>query len=268
MAAAFSPNLFAKFEKPLGVQIYTVRGLMGARGEATLRAIAAIGYREVEISLPEAKMYAAVLKETGLRATGTHIDGTSNSLNPDRLNIFIGQAKDLAIPAIGLAYVPPIERKDLGTFWPRFVEKLNEAGEQCKKVDLTFYYHHHNFEFDPKYRAIDLLHEKLTRDVKLELDCFWASVGGMDPVKTIQQWDGRLFALHLKDKAKGTPDSYDTDKVTKDQFREVGAGVIDWIKVLKAAASAGVQHYYVEQDYTPGDPVASLKQSYEFLRKL
>jgi sugar phosphate isomerase/epimerase len=72
----------------------------------------------------------------------------------------------------------------------------------------------------------------------------------------------------LKDKAKGTPVSYETDQVKHEEFLEVGAGSIDWGKVLKAAARAGVQHYYVEQDYTPGDPIESLKKSYAYLRKV
>jgi sugar phosphate isomerase/epimerase len=48
----------------------------------------------------------------------------------------------------------------------------------------------------------------------------------------------------------------------------VGNGVIDWPKVLSAAAKAGVRHYFVEQDQTPGDPLASLKESYNYLSRL
>jgi sugar phosphate isomerase/epimerase len=265
LAATFAAPLFAAFERPLGVQLYTVRSQLPSNGEATLRAIAAIGYKEVEISLPDAKKFAAVLKETGLKATGSHIDPDRS--RPQMLDEFIGQAKELGIPAIGVAYVTPGQRKDPAEFWPRFVDSLNWSGEQCKKAGLEFYYHHHNFEFDPKFRAIDVLHDKLGKDVKLEIDCFWASVGGTDPARFIEQWSGRLFALHLKDKAKGTPNSYETDQVKHEEFMEVGAGVIDWSKVLKAAERAGAKHFYVEQDYTPGDPIESLKKSYAFLRK-
>jgi sugar phosphate isomerase/epimerase len=266
MAAAFSAPLFA-FDRPLGVQVYTVRSRLPTKGDATLRAIAAIGYKEVEIGLDDAKKFAAVLKETGLRATGSHIEADP-SHRPQKLDEFIGQAKELGIPAIGVAYVMPGQRKDPAEFWPRFADSLNWSGERCAKGGLTFYYHHHNFEFDPKYRAIDVLHDKLGKDVKLEIDCFWASVGGADPASFIEHWSGRLFALHLKDKAKGTPDSYETDKVKQAEFMEVGAGSIDWARVLKAGVKAGAQHFYVEQDYTPGDPIESLKKSYEYLRRV
>jgi hypothetical protein len=58
------------------------------------------------------------------------------------------------------------------------------------------------------------------------------------------------------------------ESVPRTAFKEVGHGVIDWSKVLQAASSAGVQHYFVEQDQTPSDPVESLKQSYAYLSKL
>jgi sugar phosphate isomerase/epimerase len=266
-AASLSlPKLFAAFNRPLGVQTYTVRNLLPAKGEAAFQAIAQIGYKEVEISLPDAKKFAAVLKETGLKATGSHIDGTIKALEAARLDEAIGAAKELGVPAVGLAYVRPDERTDPAGFWQKFPDQLNEAGERCKKAGLTFFYHHHNFEFDPKANAIELLHKKLTKDVKLEIDCFWASVGGVDPAAMIEKWKGRIFALHLKDKAKGTPVSYETNLVKREEFLEVGSGVVDWTKVLKNAASAGVGHFYVEQDYTSGDPIESLKKSYAFLR--
>jgi sugar phosphate isomerase/epimerase len=268
MAASVTPpNMFAAFDRPLGVQIYTVRSQMPTKGEATLRAIAAIGYKEVEINFDDVKKYAAVLKETGLKATGSHIQADP-SHRPQKFDEFVAEAKELGIPAIGVPYISVPRDGDLRTFWSRFIDGLNHNGEQCRKAGLTFYYHHHNFEFDPRFRAIDLMHQKLTKDVKLEIDCFWASVAGTEPASLIEKWSGRLFALHLKDKAKDMPVSYSTDQVKHEEFLEVGAGSIDWSKVLKTAIRAGVQHFYVEQDYTPGDPIESLRKSYAYLRKV
>jgi len=56
--------------------------------------------------------------------------------------------------------------------------------------------------------------------------------------------------------------------VPRTAFKEAGNGVLDWPKVFQAAAKAGVAHYFVEQDQTPGDPIESLKQSYGYLSKL
>jgi sugar phosphate isomerase/epimerase len=56
--------------------------------------------------------------------------------------------------------------------------------------------------------------------------------------------------------------------VPKTAFKEVGSGTMGWAAILQAAGAAGVQHYFVEQDQTPGDPIESLKKSYEFVSKL
>jgi sugar phosphate isomerase/epimerase len=88
------------------------------------------------------------------------------------------------------------------------------------------------------------------------------------PVEMLKQNAGLVPLVHLKDKAKGTPVLYEEGKVTSQTFKEVGAGVLDFGAILNAAAVAGVKHYFVEQDQTAGDPVDSLRQSYEYLRKV
>jgi sugar phosphate isomerase/epimerase len=73
--------------------------------------------------------------------------------------------------------------------------------------------------------------------------------------------------MHLKDKAQGTANQFN-EAVARTAFKEVGNGTLDWSKILKAGDAAGVEHYFVEQDQTPGDPVESLRQSYAFLSKV
>jgi sugar phosphate isomerase/epimerase len=137
-------------------------------------------------------------------------------------------------------------------------------------VGLGFCYHNHAFEFEPMEGAtgfqvmMDRLDKKLCG---FELDCFWVSVAGHDPAELLQKLKGRVPLLHLKDKAQGTPVMY-KESVDHGAFKEVGHGVLDWPAILRAAASAGVQHYFVEQDQTPGDPVESLRQSFGYLSKL
>ena len=103
------------------------------------------------------------------------------------------------------------------------------------------------------------------RPSRFEVDVFWVSVTGNDPVKFIKKLGKRVMLVHLKDKEKGTPVKFAED-VDKSAFKEVGNGVVDIHAVLKAAESVGVEHFFVEQDQSP-DPLASLKQSYEFLSK-
>ena len=83
----------------------------------------------------------------------------------------------------------------------------------------------------------------------------------------LARYKGRTPLVHLKDKAKDTPDRFN-EGVPRTAFKEVGNGTLDWSKILKAADAAGVEHYFVEQDQTPADPVESLRQSFAFISKV
>ena len=101
--------------------------------------------------------------------------------------------------------------------------------------------------------------------VQLELDVFWVSVAGLNPVALLEKYAGRVPLTHLKDKAGDVPQQF-KEGLGKEAFKEVGNGTLDFTAILKACEPAGVKHYFVEQDQTPGDPLASLRQSYEHLR--
>ncbi len=100
------------------------------------------------------------------------------------------------------------------------------------------------------------------------MDVFWVSVAGSDPVTLLQKYSGRVALMHIKDKEAGTPVETSEMKVPRSAFKEVGSGSLDIRAILKAGDAAGVQHYFVEQDQTPGDPIASLKKSFEYLQTL
>ena len=74
--------------------------------------------------------------------------------------------------------------------------------------------------------------------------------------------------MHLKDKNRNAPNVLVESQVARDAFVEVGSGALNFPAILAAARAAGVAHYFVEQDATPGDPVDSLKKSYTYLSQL
>ena len=116
---------------------------------------------------------------------------------------------------------------------------------------------------------MDLLVERFDpKKVGFEIDVFWLSIAGEDPAKTIRDLGPRVRLLHLKDKAKGTANSFQEGQVKPEAFAEVGSGVVDFPGVLAAGQAAGVAHAFVEQDQTPGDPLESLKKSYGYLAGL
>jgi sugar phosphate isomerase/epimerase len=99
----------------------------------------------------------------------------------------------------------------------------------------------------------------------MELDVFWLSVAGQDPVEALKKWKGRVALLHLKDKAKDAPHRF-AENMPAGAFQEVGSGSPDFSAIPKAGPGAGVKHYIVEQDQTPGDPLESLRKSFNYLK--
>ena len=84
----------------------------------------------------------------------------------------------------------------------------------------------------------------------------------------VQTHAGRVPLVHLKDKAKGTPVQYDEGKVPHEAFKEIGNGEVNFAAFLPAAAKAGVKYYYVEQDYSAGSPLDSLRTTRQALTRL
>jgi sugar phosphate isomerase/epimerase len=274
----------ARFTHTLGAQLYTVRNILPAATDQTLKSIAGIGYREVELDRATLLRIAPLLKQYGLKPVSCHIEPplitgdwkpwtrqkTPYLSEDTTLDQTIEEVRKLGVEYIVLPYLRPEERGD-SDYYKKLADKMNDAGSKARAAKLTFCYHNHAFEFRGEHgqRPIDILLERLDRKaVGLELDVFWVSVAGNDPVEMLKQNAGRVPLVHLKDKAKGAPVVYEEGKVAAQTFKEVGAGSLDFAAILKAASAAGTQHYFVEQDQTPGDPIASLKQSYDYLRNL
>jgi sugar phosphate isomerase/epimerase len=269
-AALLSTTASAKQLKTFGVQLYTVRSILPKKPEETLRAIEAIGYREVEATYDTLDTIWPALKATSLKPVSIHLnESTIVRGSGDDLARAVDKVKEHGFSYAVFPWVNPPDRGGLDKM-RALAEKLNKAGEKCRAAGLTFCYHNHAFEFEPMEGStrfqvlLDTLDKKL---VNFEIDVFWVSVAGHDPVDILKQLSGRVKLLHLKDKAQGTPVLY-KESVPASTFKEVGRGVIDFPAVLRAAESAGVAHYFVEQDQTPGDPIESLRQSFDYISKL
>ena len=270
LAAALTTVGQAKQLQSIGVQLYTVRTVLPEKPAETLNAIHAIGYREIEATYAGLDKIWPAIQASGLKPVSIHLDSTMVTKgNPDDLAKALDHLKQLGFTYAVFPYLPPAERGGLDVI-KAVADKLNMAGETCKAAGLTFCYHNHAFEFEPMEGTtpfqvmMDRTDKKL---VGLEMDVFWVSVAGHDPVELLGKMKGRVPLLHCKDKAAGTEVMY-KESVPRTAFKEVGNGTLDWPKVLKAARDAGVAHYFVEQDQTPGDPLDSLRQSYDYLSKL
>ncbi len=254
----------------LGVQLYTVRDLMGKDPEGTLKAIAAIGYKEVEVLRASAAKVSPMAKALGLNPISMHIGVTV----PDAADTaaLIKEAQSQGVKYIVLPYLMPNQRGGGAPFYQDLGAKLNVFGAELKKAGLVLCYHNHGFDYEPVAdgrRALDVLMSASDPDlVKLELDVFWVSVSGNDPVALIKQYENRTALLHLKDKVKGFAPQTQETKVPPTTFTPLGQGAVDIPAVIAAGQAIGVAHYFVEQDHAQGSPIDALKASYGYLRSI
>src|SRR5215472_4879709 len=229
--------------RTLGVQLYTVRTVLPQQPAETLKAIRDIGYREIEATYAGLDLIWATLESSGLMPVSIHLDNTlMNAGKEDDLARAIDQTKRWGFAYAVFPYLPPAERGGLEKIRV-LCDKLNRAGEKCRGAGLKFAYHNHAFEFEPMEgtTGFQVMIDRLDKNLcGFELDCFWVSVAGHDPVELLLQLSGRVPLVHLKDKASGTPVMY-KESVDRTAFKEVGSGVIDWPAVLRTAARSGVQ---------------------------
>ena len=282
MGALYGTTLAAQPRRALGVQLYTVRDRLGPQADATLKAIAAIGYKELELGRGDLARLAPIARSCGLTPVSIHIEAPLVTGNwtawreavkvPDgyTLERALDEARTHGVRHAVVSYLMASERGGGTAFYEKFADQLNRAGELGRRAGVGIGYHNHGFEFEPLAdgrRPLDVLMARTDPSlVRLELDVFWVGITGANPVDLLRQYSGRVALVHLKDKAKDAGPETDEGKVPPTAFKEVGAGALDFPAILKAAEAAGVEHYFVEQDHAPGDPLASLRQSYEYLQ--
>jgi sugar phosphate isomerase/epimerase len=241
----------------LGLQLYTVRGLLRQDFAGTLARIAAIGYQEVEFAgyLDHAPAEVrAVLDRHGLDAPSAHVAFESLEAGWDEV---LQAARVVGHRYVVIAWIPQERRRSLDD-WKRIGELFNRAATACRAVGLQFAYHNHSYEFaalEGRQPYEVLVEGTDARLVQLELDLFWITKGGADPLAYFARFPDRFPLVHVKDMNAGG------DMV------DVGTGVIDWRRLFARRAQAGIRHFFVEHD-EPADPFASIRASYQYLRRL
>jgi sugar phosphate isomerase/epimerase len=241
----------------IGVQLYTVRALMEKDFEGTLETIAEIGFDEVEFFDyfgREPRQVRDILDRLGLEAPAAHFSWPAVKESPDAV---IETALAVGHSYVLLAWLPPEDRSSLAQY--RDLAALcNEVGKTCTSAGLQFAYHNHDFEF----RTIDgqvpfdvLLNETDPDHVEFEIDLYWITKGGRDPLDYFQAHPGRFTLCHVKDMAEGGA------------MADVGSGQIDFAAIFARSEQAGLRYFFVEHDEPP-DPLASIDSSFNYLKTL
>jgi sugar phosphate isomerase/epimerase len=275
-AAAAPRPFFRGHALPIGLQLYSVGAELRRDPQATLKAVADIGYRTVETAgyaglTPQA--LRAALDAHGLACTSAHVQPRGNGPEPNLSGDLGRLAADMHLLGVRHVVAPTFlvpEGKSLRSpltvdDWKATAEFMNRTAAGLKREGLQFAYHNHNAEFAPVAggTAYDLLlRETDPALVQFEMDVGWVVAGGVDPVALIKTHPGRFRMMHVKDVAKGVEPNF----AFKVQTTSVGDGVIDWKALLPAAYAAGVRDYFVEHEPPFTRPVLEmLAESYRNL---
>lgn len=238
--ADLTSKAHAAADLPIGIQLYTVRGLSREDYKGTLRKVSEIGYKHFEyagygdLTAGELKSFAAGL---GVTACGSH-EGFQNFENDADKVIAFNQT--IGTPYVVVPSMPSDIRGGSVAEIEKFAAGLNKYGKLVKKAGMQLCYHNHSFEFEKVAdgRTVwDVLFSAADADlVKAEVDIAWVYNADVDPVELLDKWGDRVKLLHMKD--------LDKDR----KLAPVGEGEIDLAKVVAKARQIGVDWYVVEQD--------------------
>jgi sugar phosphate isomerase/epimerase len=243
----------------IGVQLYTVRDAVERDLEGTLTRVAAIGYQEVEFAGYAGRTAAQVrdaVRRAGLSAPSAHVPLAD--LGPG-WNRILDDAHTVGHRYLVIPWLDEKQRPNLDAY-RRIADRLNRAGEAASRAGLRLAYHNHDFEFTPMENRLpyDVLLESTDPGyLQLELDLYWITKGGQDPLAYFARWPGRFRLVHVKDSA-GPPEHHMAD---------VGAGTIEWARIFAHRKQAGIEHFFVEHD-DPPNPFASIAASHAYLKDL
>jgi sugar phosphate isomerase/epimerase len=242
----------------IALQLYTVRGLTATDLVGALRSVAAAGYRAVELAgLPQTGPgeLARLLAASGLRVVASH-EGIER-LREDAAAV-ADRLAEVACPRVIVPWMPEEDRRSAGDV-RRFAAELGGFARTFDRRGIRLGYHNHSFEFAELDGTTvwDVLLAELPPEVELELDVYWASVGGRDPVAEIRATADRVRLLHMKDRAAGA-EPHDAPP---------GEGTLPFPAIVEAGRSAGVEWYIVEQD-EPKDPLEDVARGLRYLESL
>lgn len=286
-----------KKENKLGIQLFSIPKMLSEDYMAGVKMLQELGYKELELFGPfpfsaekakkgweaagkmlgfsgsgyfgkSAKEVKKILDDHGMSSPGTHTDLDTLEQNMGAL----GEAASiLGHKYVTLPAIPDDRRKTIDDY-KRIAEAFNKIGAEATKNGIRFGYHNHGYGIKPVdgVRPLEIILKNTDPNlVFFEMDIFWTTCGGVDPIELLTKYPNRYKMLHLKDMKE------------KKQFTGDGGGMGDWMPmfplmasagdgvldlqgIVKKAKEVGVEHFFVEQDMV-ANPQVALKRSSDYL---
>ena len=239
----------------VGLQLYTIRDAMAADTLGSLKKVADMGYKFVELAgYSNGKFYGMAPKEfqkavedLGMKIISSHTMVEAKGITMENAKIM---AEDHALVGAEYCVQPWVNDEDRNVEkYKKMIADWNKVGEIMKNAGIQFAYHNHNFEFLPVNGIVpyyDIFLKEMDADlITMELDMYWATKAGQDPVEMFNKYPGRFQLFHFKDGSEKNGPYYD---VVKDDITSVGSGYIDFNRIYEARETAGMKYLFVEDD--------------------
>lgn len=252
--AAVDPKSFG-----VGLQLYTIRDAMAADVPGSLKKVSDMGYKYLELAgYGDGKFYGyspadfkKLVEDMGMVVLSSHTQVEAEGITLENAKKMADDHAALGVSYCVQPWVVPEARTTIASY-QKMAADWNQVGKIMKETGIQFGYHNHNFEFDTvegKIPYFDVFMAELDKDlVTMELDLFWTTKAGQNPIEIIKKYPGRFQLFHMKDMFTNEAPFFTTDGVS--DFAPVGAGVIDFKSILAVKDIAGMKYMIVEQDST------------------
>lgn len=302
--AAFTIPDFMSFYKPLirsiGVNLFSLPLMLERDFVGTAKMLSNMGYKEIEMYGPyefstdaAKKNWENTSKAVGFKGSGffgknvneiksmlddNGLTATSLHTDIDTISIKMGSLSEAA-NILGSSYVvlpaiPDARRKTLDDY-KRVADLFNKIGAEAKANGIKFAYHNHGYGLVPMEGEVPL--DLIFREtdpvlVFFEMDLYWTTAGGADPVKLLVSQSKRYRAMHIKDmkqKVRFSGDGGNSKQWIElwDYMTTAGDGILDLNTILHTAKANGVEHFFIEQDIVK-QPEIALKKSIDYIKGL
>jgi sugar phosphate isomerase/epimerase len=282
----------------IGVQLFSIPKILEKDFAGTMKMLSKIGYKEIEFYGPypfsakeDIERWKAVTPSLGFSGSGyfgftvqqvkkiLDDNGLSSPSMHTGLFTLENRMAEMAEAAqvLGTKYVilPSAQTQTTLDGYKQQADQFNTIGASAAKYGLRFAYHNHGNglkEMDGKIPMELILEQTDPKLVYMQMDIYWTTAGGIDPVAYLDKYPGRFRLMHIKDMIKKVQFSGDggDSKQWIELFpymTDAGSGVLDLKNILSHAKKSGVEHYIVERDLAP-NPEEALGKAYQYVSGL
>ncbi|MEX0944771.1 MAG: TIM barrel protein [Balneolaceae bacterium] len=247
---------------PFGLQLYTLRDVIGDDPEGIITQVAEFGYKQIESYEGRQGIFWG-MGNTGFKQ---FMDDLGVSMVSTHANVFqdfeqkVEQLAEIGVPYIVCPFVGPQESIDA---YKEMAATFNGLGEIANNAGIKFAYHNHAYTFEEMDGQVPhaiMMDETDPNLVEFQMDIYWVVAGGHDPIEWIRRYPNRFTMSHVKD--MGSMNGENESVV-------LGTGSLDFPTILQAGRENGMVYNIVEQEaYTGTTPIDCIRDNAEYMKEL